>query len=92
MQQWTQDEAIAYECAREAITHLRAILTSEIHDESKKLEPNAQRIEKLEAESTQLFHERANLSVEDHVQISRIRREYGARIRAWNDEHRAMAA
>jgi len=92
MQQWTQDEAIAYECAREAITHLRAILTSEIYDESKKAEPDTQRIEKMQAESGQLFREREKLSVKDHEQISRIRREYGARIRAWNNEHRALAA
>jgi len=92
VQQWTQDEAIAYECAREAITHLRAILTSEISDEEKKSEPDAQRIASMRAESTQLFRERETLSVKDHEQIARIRQEYGARIRAWNDEHRAMAA
>jgi len=92
LQQWTQDEAIAYECACEAITHLQAILTSEMHDESKKLELNAQHIKALDSESVQLFRERAKLSVKDHAQISRIRQEYGARIRAWNDAHRAMAA
>jgi len=92
MKQWTQDEAIAYECAREAITHLRAILTSEISDESKKSAPDAQRMNDLLEESALLFRERANLGVKDHAKISRIRREYGTRIRNWNDKHRTMVA
>jgi len=92
MKQWTQDEAIAYECACEAITHLRAILSSEISDESKRSVPNTRRIAALEAERVQLFQERKKLRVKDHAHIARIRREYGARIRAWNDDRRAMAA
>ena len=81
--QWTQDEAIAYECAREVITHLRAILTGEIDEENRKEQPDAQKLERLYAESSRLFRERAQLHVKDHEEIARVRAEYGARVRAY---------
>ncbi|MBR4876279.1 MAG: hypothetical protein IKU14_01025 [Rhodocyclaceae bacterium] len=81
--QWTQDEAIAYECAREVITHLRAILTGEIDEENRKEQPDAQKLERLHAESSRLFRERAQLHVKDHEEIARVRAEYGARVRAY---------
>ena len=83
MQEWTQDEAIAYECAREVITHLRAILTGEIAEENRKEQPDAQKLERLHAESSRLFRERAQLHVKDHEEIARVRAEYGARVRAY---------
>jgi len=92
MQQWTQDEAIAYECACEAITHLRAILTGEIAKESRKPCPDEQKLNDLHAERSRLFRERAGLHVADQAKISRVRAEYGARIRSWIAEHQTMAA
>lgn len=80
---WTQEEAINYECAREAITHLSAILTSEMVEESKKPCPDLKRLASLEAEHMRLFHERNKLGVKDHAEIARVRSEYGAMIRAW---------
>jgi len=92
MQQWTQDEAIAYECACEAITHLRAILTGEIAKEAKKSCPDKQRLNELYAERSQLFRERAALHVTDQAKISQVRTRYGARIRSWIAEHQDIAA
>jgi predicted transcriptional regulator len=89
VQQWTQDEAVAYECAREVITHLRAILTSEIADEESKPEPDAMRLESLRTEWERLFHERANLHVGNHQEVARVRKEYGARVRAWMEGEKA---
>jgi len=83
MPEWTQDEAIAYECACDDIGLLRAILTREMAEESKKAQPDRQRLEQMESEFSALFHERAALHVKDHEKIARIRSEYGARIRAW---------
>lgn len=74
---WTQEEAIAYESALECITHLRAILTSERHNDN----PTPERLAEIEAESARLFAERRALSVHDHTEIARIRNEYGALIR-----------
>ncbi|MDR1274880.1 MAG: hypothetical protein LBL72_00585 [Candidatus Accumulibacter sp.] len=86
MQKWTQDEAIDYECARETITHLHAILTNQSYEESRKPHPNAELLERWDAEISRIFRERAKLDIHDHAEIARIRTEYGARIRAWNAE------
>jgi len=86
MQKWTQEEAIAFECAREVITHLRAILTSQIADESSKEHPDAEKLAHLYAESSRLFRERAGLHVKDHAEVARVRSEYGALVRAWQTE------
>lgn len=84
---WTQDEAVAYEAAREAITHMRAIITHEIDQEMHRADPNPSRLQALEAEDLRLHHERAALRVEDHDTIARIRRDYGARIREWQGQN-----
>jgi hypothetical protein len=92
MQKWTQAEAVAFECAREVITDLRAILTGQIADESSKEHPDAERVDTLRAERSRLFRERAGLHVKDHAEIARIRRDYGRRIRYHRmDETQARA-
>lgn len=73
---WTQEEAIAYECALECISDLRAILTGERHDN-----PTPERLAEIEAEFSRLGAERRALSVHDHAEIARIRSSYGRRIR-----------
>jgi len=88
MQQWTQDEAIAYECACEVIGDLRGILTGQIHEESGKEHPNAERLEHLYAERSRLFRERESLHVKDHDKIAHVRAEYGAKVRAWRTAKR----
>lgn len=80
---WTQDEAIDFECAREVITDLQAILTGQIAEEGGKEHPDAERLAALRAERSRLFRERVGLHVKDHDAIARVRAEYGARVRAW---------
>lgn len=92
MQQWTQDEAIAFECAREAITHMMAIQTDQIFNEASKAAPDADHLASLRAERSRLAQERAALHVQDLAEIARIRTQYGAIIRAWRQEHHAVAA
>jgi len=75
---FTQDEAIAYECACECTTHLRAIYTSELYNDS----PSPERRAALELEQSRLHEERRTLRVKDHDKIARIRSDYGAMIRA----------
>lgn len=79
---WTQSEAIAFECAREVITDLHAILTGQIVEECSKPQPDAERLISLSAERSRLFQERAGLRVKDHAEIARVRAEYGALVRA----------
>jgi hypothetical protein len=85
MAEWTQEEAVAFECARECITDMMAICTGRIADESHKEIPDADRLAALRAERSRLAQERASLHVHDHAAVVRIRAEYGAVIRA----HRA---
>ncbi|MDD5365958.1 MAG: hypothetical protein PHR30_11505 [Gallionellaceae bacterium] len=85
---WTQDEAVAFECAHETITDLMAIRTSEIADEAAKPMPDAARIAGLRAERSRLARERAGLHWDNHFEIARIRADYGAYIRAWREAER----
>lgn len=90
--EWTQDEAIAFECAREVITDMMAICTGQISDESSKATPDADRMAKLRAERSKLSQERAALHIADQLDIARIRTNYGAIVRAWREDHRAVVA
>lgn len=89
---WTQDEAIAFECACEAITHMIAICSSEIAAEEASAEPNAMRIEYLQKKILSYVSERRNLHVESHVEIARIREQYGAYIRTRGHDWSAAIA
>lgn len=82
---WTQDEAIAYECARECITHMMAICTGELHNDA----PTEARHAELEAERDRLAAELRGLHVHDHADIARIRQDYGQRIRAHMERNRS---
>lgn len=85
MTKWTQDEAIAFECARECITDVMAICSAELADEKTSASPNAARIATLEAELSRLARERATLHGSQTAEIARIRATYGKLIR----DHRA---
>jgi len=87
MQKWTQDQAIAYECACECITDLCGILTGQIFEESSKPYPNSERLASLRTERSRLFRERAELSVKDDAKVARVRAEYGARVRSLRGAH-----
>lgn len=82
---WTQDEAIAFECARECITDVMGICSAEIAEEEAKTLPSQSRIEALEARLHVLSQERAELSLKDHEKIAMIRAKYGAYIRAYRE-------
>ena len=73
---------MAFECAREVITDLHAILTGQFSEESCKPQPDAERLAGLNAERARLFQERAGLRVKEHAEIARVRAEYGALVRA----------
>lgn len=92
MKQWTQDQAIAFECAREVITDMMALCTLRITEEATKEAPDADRLAALRADRSKLAHERAALHVTDEADVARIRTEYGAIVRAWRADHHAIAA
>lgn len=80
---WSQEEAIAFECARECITDLMAFYTAEIHVEKTQLNPNEHRLSFLIAERARLASERRDLHLSDNETIARIRKEYGELIRSF---------
>jgi hypothetical protein len=80
---WTQDEAVAFECAREAIGHMIAICSSLMYDEKKKLLPDLKRIAELEMKRSFFSAERKKLHLDDKYNIARVRKEYGSKIKAY---------
>lgn len=82
---WTQDEAIAFECACDAIRHMMSICSGALCDEKRKSKPDALRIAEIEKRMDELWRERTSFHVKDHEKIATIRREYGAQIRAHNN-------
>jgi len=91
MAEWTQDQAIAFEVARECITHVMAICSEAISAEESKARPDPVRLAKFERELDELVRERAALTVQDEERIARIQSECGARIRAYRQQHQKAA-
>jgi vacuolar-type H+-ATPase subunit I/STV1 len=88
---WTQEQAIAYECAREVITDLSAICTVRIYDEMTKQTPDHALVASLEEKITRLFKERRELTVGNQDAIAKIRHEYGSEVRAWRAQVQTQA-
>jgi hypothetical protein len=82
---WTQDEAIAFECAKEAITDMMAICSSKIDKETRKPHPDQQCLSELKEMLFNLGREQIMLRGDDQVHIAEIRKKYGAEIRAYRE-------
>lgn len=78
MSHWTQNEAIAFECAREAITDIIAIRTDQITQEAGKNQPDIVLLAKLRSKRSLLVQKRMVLHIEQQDKISRIRKRYGS--------------
>ena len=81
---WTAEEGVAFECARDYISHLIAIQSKLLTRERAKPAPDADTITRLQQEQARLSDERRDLKVQDSIAIDRIRKEYGARLKAWH--------
>lgn len=77
MREWTQEESIAYECARDAIGAEIALISSKIHAELEQGRPDGIAMQRLRAERSRMFQERAKLRFTDHEEIAKIRAIYG---------------
>jgi hypothetical protein len=89
MEQWTQDEAIAFECAKEVIGHMIAIKSSQIWEEEQKDIPDQRLLEKLNESQFKLAQERKNLRLKDHEKIAQVRNDYGSIIKEMIKEERS---
>lgn len=77
MARWTQEEAIAFESARECITHLMAICSADMADSR----VSCEEFEGLRLRRSALATERAELRVNDREAVARIRAVYGLECR-----------
>lgn len=89
---WTQNEAIAFECAREAITDLMAVRFAELRAEEDAASPRRERISELDADLARLGRERQALTVDQKDWIEQIRTTYGEQVRAARAQHTPDAA
>ena len=83
MQQWTQDQAVAFECARECIVELMAICSAELGDLAGQADVCAERVDRQERRLADLAAELRNLHLPDTDNIERIRRDYGQQVREY---------
>jgi hypothetical protein len=89
---WTQEQAIAFESARECITDMMGICSAAIAEEEARPSPSGTRLAQLEADLASLARERATLTVSDGDRVAVIRSAYGARVREYRQQHRQQAA
>lgn len=78
---WTQDQAIAYEVARELVGDVIALCTAQLAAERERPSPDAALIGRLEQELAALLAERDALRVLDDEAVARARAVHGARLR-----------
>ena len=82
---WTQEQAVAFECARECITDMMGICSAKIAEEEGKTDPDRAVLTELENELTRLARERSSLTITDDERITTVRRQYGEVIRRFRD-------
>jgi hypothetical protein len=86
MQKWTQDQAVAFECARECIVELMAICSAELGDLAGQADVCAESVDRQERRLADLATELRNLHLPDTDNIERIRRDYGQQVREYRAE------
>ena len=86
MQQWTQDQAVAFECARECIVELMVICSAELGDLDGQVDVCADRVNRQERRLADLAAELRQLHLADTDNIERIRRDYGRQVREYRSE------
>ncbi|OTP75412.1 hypothetical protein [Caballeronia sordidicola] len=89
---WTQEEAIAFECARECITDMMAICSGQLAEEKASTTSNAVRVCSLETQLARLAQERAGLRGSHTDEIARIRASYGKVILDYRAGHKHPVA
>ncbi|MFZ5528740.1 MAG: hypothetical protein ACOZE7_18955 [Pseudomonadota bacterium] len=75
---WSQEEAIAYECAREYLSDVMGLYSQQLDGEEARCDPKADHMDWLRAEIARLGELRRQLRVKDHKEVAEIRAVYGA--------------
>ena len=73
MAKWTQEQAVAFECARECITDMMGICSAKIAAEEGKTDPDRAALTELENELTRLARERSSFRAVVASRLSALR-------------------
>ncbi len=87
---WTQEQAIAFESARECLTSLMSVYTAALAEEEARREPRPAMVSELNKKIAHLFRERAALQPTDVDAVTRVSTEYGPLLRAAMEAERKL--
>ncbi|MDR0716696.1 MAG: hypothetical protein LBF50_04680 [Azoarcus sp.] len=74
--EWSYEDTLNYECAREAISHMVSIYSSIIHTEEKKPHPDKKILALLHTGISHLSDEVRNLRMDNRAEVARVRSQY----------------
>jgi beta-lactamase class D len=80
-QEWTQDDCVNFESAREILSGLIGFRTKWIRAERDKIQPKTTDIAKWKKEKATFIEERRSLNVLQQENVSRIQRVYGTELK-----------
>jgi hypothetical protein len=80
-QEWTQDDCVNFESAREILSGLIGFRVKWIRAERDEIQPKTSNITKWEKEKTTFIEERRCLNVLEQNNVSRIQRVYGTELK-----------
>lgn len=89
---WTQEQAVAFEAARECLGDVIAICVANIADEEAKAEPDFVRLATLEVELAVLTKKRRELKLADAEAVAQVRAFYGPQVRSYRKQSQLAAA
>ena len=79
---WTQDEAIAFACARDYLAELQAVYATALDELTSQLNADVNRVSWLRDELVLLQQQRRDLTVRDQAAVAEIRAAFKARLAA----------
>lgn len=89
---WSQDQAVAFEAARECLGDAIAICVAGIATEEARACPDASRLAELESELVELTAKRRELKLTDSEAVASVRAIYGALVRGHREQRHSAAA
>lgn len=83
--QWSQDQGIAYEVARDVVNDVTGIIRGFIYAEEEKANPDLDTITYLEAQISYYFDARDKLEVTDDAAVKKLREECRHFLASWRE-------
>lgn len=79
---WTQEEAIAFACARDYLAELQAVYAAALDELVAQPEPEIDHMMRLRSELELIRQQRRDLTVHDQTAVAEIRATFKARLEA----------